>query len=46
MLSPAAGRWTAALITGQMKNEDNPLRLSRFEEGVSVAPGALLRGRH
>jgi sarcosine oxidase subunit beta len=46
MLSPAAGRWTADLITGRMKPEENPLRLSRFEEGVSVAPGALLRGRH
>ena len=46
MLSPAAGRWTADMITGRMKPEDNPLRLSRFEEGVTVAPGALLRGRH
>jgi hypothetical protein len=46
MLSPAAGRWTADMVTGQMKNKDNPLRMSRFDEGVSVAPGALLRGRH
>ena len=46
MLSPAAGRWTADLIMGRMPPEDNPLRLSRFEEGISVQPGALLRGRH
>ena len=46
MLSAASGRWTADLITGKMKPQDNPLRLTRFDEGVSVAPGALLRGRH
>ncbi len=46
MLSPASGRWTAELITGQRQQKDNPLRLSRFEEGASVTPGALLRGRH
>jgi hypothetical protein len=34
------------MITGRMKPEENPLRLSRFDEGLSVAPGALLRGRH
>lgn len=46
MLSAAAGRWTADLVTGKMRPADNPLRLSRFAEGVSTAPGALLRGRH
>ncbi len=46
MLSAASGRWTADLITGKMKNQDNPLRLSRFEEGISTVRGALLRGRH
>ena len=46
MLSAASGRWTADLITGKMKNKDNPLRLTRFEEGVSTVRGALLRGRH
>jgi hypothetical protein len=46
MLSAAAGRWTADLVTGKMQPADNPLRLSRFAEGVSTAPGALLRGRH
>jgi sarcosine oxidase subunit beta len=46
MLSAAAGRWTADLVTGRMRPADNPLRLSRFAEGVSTAPGALMRGRH
>ncbi len=46
MLSAAAGRWTCDLITGKMKPEDNPLRLSRFEEGLATAPGAFMRGRH
>lgn len=46
MLSAASGRWTADLLVGQMKQEDNPLRVTRFDEGQSVAPGALLRGRH
>jgi len=46
MLSAAAGRWTADLVTGKMRPADNPLRLSRFAEGASTAPGALLRGRH
>jgi sarcosine oxidase subunit beta len=46
MLSAAAGRWTCDLITGRMKPADNPLRLSRFEEGLSTPPGAFLRGHH
>jgi sarcosine oxidase subunit beta len=46
MLSAAAGRWTCDLITGKMKPGDNPLRLSRFEEGLTTAPGAFMRGRH
>jgi sarcosine oxidase subunit beta len=46
MLSAAAGRWTCDLITGRMKPEDNPLRLSRFEEGLTTPPGAFMRGRH
>jgi sarcosine oxidase subunit beta len=46
MLSAAAGRWTSDLVTGRMRPADNPLRLSRFAEGVATAPGALLRGRH
>jgi sarcosine oxidase subunit beta len=46
MLSAAAGRWTCDLITGKMKAEENPLRVSRFEEGLTTAPGAFMRGRH
>ena len=46
MLSAAAGRWTCDLVTGRMKPEDNPLRLSRFEEGLTTPPGAFMRGRH
>jgi sarcosine oxidase subunit beta len=46
MLSAAAGRWTCDMITGRMDPRSNPLRLSRFEEGVTASPGALMRGRH
>jgi sarcosine oxidase subunit beta len=46
MLSAAAGHWTCDLITGKMNPEDNPLRLSRFEEGLTTSPGAFMRGRH
>ena len=46
MLSAAAGRWTCDLITGRMKPEDNPLRLSRFEENLAAPRGAFMRGRH
>jgi sarcosine oxidase subunit beta len=46
MLSAAAGRWTCDMITGGMDPASNPLRLSRFEEGVTSSPGALMRGRH
>lgn len=46
MLSAAAGRWTCDMITGRMDPKSNPLRLSRFEEGVAAPPGAFMRGRH
>jgi sarcosine oxidase subunit beta len=46
MLSPEAGRWVAEMITGKMDPKANPLRVSRFEEGIAVAGGSLLRGRH
>lgn len=46
MLSAAAGRWTCDMITGRMDPASNPLRLSRFEEGVAAAPGAFMRGSH
>ncbi|MDJ0782093.1 MAG: FAD-dependent oxidoreductase [Desulfosarcinaceae bacterium] len=46
MLSAAAGRWTCDMITGRMDPKSNPLRFSRFAEGVTAAPGAFMRGRH
>ena len=46
MLSPAAGRWVTDMIVGKMDPAENPLRLSRFEEGVEIMQGALMRGRH
>ena len=45
MLSPEAGRRTARLITGEMKPEENLLRLSRFEEGIVIEGDSFLRGR-
>jgi sarcosine oxidase subunit beta len=41
MLSPQAGKWVADLVTGAMDPMDNPLRLSRFKEGV-VTKGKTL----
>jgi sarcosine oxidase subunit beta len=46
MLSPAAGRWVADLVTGAMDPQENPLRLSRYEEGIVVEGDSFLRGRH
>ncbi|MGD1992595.1 MAG: FAD-binding oxidoreductase [Anaerolineae bacterium] len=46
MLSPEAGRWVADLVTGDMDPQENPLRLSRYEEGVVVEGDSFLRGRH
>ena len=46
MLSPAAGRRVADLITGRMDPADNPLRPTRYEEGIVVEGDSFLRGRH
>ena len=46
MLSPAAGKRVTDLITGAMQPADNPLRLSRYEEGTVVQGDSFLRGRH
>ena len=46
MLSPEAGRRVTQLLTGQMKPADNPLRLSRFAEGLVSTGDSFLRGRH
>jgi sarcosine oxidase subunit beta len=45
MLAPAAGKWTADLVTGAMSNADNPLRLSRFEETTAPKVSSFLSGR-
>jgi len=45
MLSPAAGKWVADLVTGAMDPRDNPLRLSRYKEGIAVKGDSFLRGR-
>ncbi|MEI7599909.1 MAG: FAD-binding oxidoreductase [Aestuariivirga sp.] len=46
MLSPEAGRRVARLLTGEMQPTDNPLRLSRFAEGLVSTGDSFLRGRH
>ena len=46
MLGPGSGQWISKLVQGEMHNQDNPLRPSRFAEGVSTSGGAFLRGRH
>lgn len=45
MLAPAAGQRTARLITGDLPARDNPLRPTRFEEGLSLEGSSFLRGR-
>lgn len=44
MVAPVVGRICADLITGKMENQDNPLRLSRFEEGLEEESGTFLSG--
>jgi len=46
MLSPQAGKRVASLLTGEMKPEQNPLRLSRFAEGIFTKGDSFLRGRN
>jgi sarcosine oxidase subunit beta len=45
MLSPAAGRRVADLVTGAMSPEDNPLRPTRYAQGIVHAGDSFLRGR-
>lgn len=44
MLSPAAGKRVANLVTGKMGPEDNILRPTRYEEGIVLERGSFLRG--
>jgi sarcosine oxidase, subunit beta len=46
MLSPAAGKRIADLITGKLKPEENPLRPTRYQEGISLSGDSFLSGRH
>jgi len=46
MLAPGAGKWVADLVTGAMAPQDNPLRFTRYEEGIVVEANSFLRGRH
>jgi sarcosine oxidase subunit beta len=46
MLSAGAGKWVADLLTGAMDPQDNPLRPTRYEEGIVVEGDSFLRGRH
>jgi sarcosine oxidase subunit beta len=45
MLSPEAGRRVANLVTGLMDPEDNPLRPTRYAEGIVYEGDSFLRGR-
>jgi sarcosine oxidase subunit beta len=46
MLSAGSGKWVADLVTGDMKPEDNPLRPTRYAEGITYQGDSFLRGRH
>jgi len=44
MLSPAAGKRVADLVTGAMDPQENILRPTRYEEGIVLEGGSFLRG--
>ena len=46
MLSPEAGKRVADLVTGKMDPQENPLRPTRYAEGVVIEGDSFLRGRH
>jgi sarcosine oxidase subunit beta len=46
MLSAEAGRRIAGLVTGAMRPQDNPLRPTRYQEGIAHRGDSFLRGRH
>ena len=46
MLSPMAGKRIADLVSGEMDPQENPLRPTRYQEGVQLEGGSFLRGRH
>jgi sarcosine oxidase subunit beta len=42
MLSPQAGKWVSDLVTGSMDPKDNPLRPTRYKEGVAKKGKTLM----
>ena len=46
MLSPEAGKRVADLVTGAVAPQDNPLRPTRYAEGIIHEGDSFLRGRH
>ena len=46
MLSAAAGRRATALITGELPASQNPLRPTRYAEGITYTGDSFLRGHH
>lgn len=44
MVSPMAGKRVTDLISGKMDPKDNPLRFSRYEEGIVQESGSFLSG--
>jgi sarcosine oxidase subunit beta len=42
MLSPQAGKWVSDLVTGAMDPKDNPLRPTRYKEGVAKKGKTLM----
>jgi sarcosine oxidase subunit beta len=44
MLSPEAGKRIADLVMGKMKPEENPLRPTRYAEGIFLKGSSFLRG--
>lgn len=44
MLSPAAGKRVADLMTGKIDPQDHPLRPTRYQEGVTLEGSSFLRG--
>jgi sarcosine oxidase subunit beta len=46
MLSPMAGKRVAKLVAGSMDPQNNPLRPTRYAEGIVLQGDSFLRGRH
>jgi sarcosine oxidase subunit beta len=42
MLSPEAGKWVSDLVTGRMNPKDNPLRPTRYKEGLGKKGKTLM----